>query len=98
MTLPQLPQDKANHWVYGSLIYLTFFTLFSFLSLPLIEFLSLGVVITFAVAKELADWMINERLVEDNKQPTHGVEFLDALATIAGGSVPFVAINLKNYF
>ena len=48
MTLPLIPQDKANHFIYGFSIY--------FLSnLFLIDYVSLIIVFLFALGKELYD-------------------------------------------
>lgn len=48
MKLPQIPQDKANHFAYGFVIYFI-------ASLALNPYLSLGVVFLFALAKECYD-------------------------------------------
>ena len=49
------------------------------------------VVVAAAVGKEVLDWLSNMRAVKAGLMPTHGVEFLDALATCAGGAVPLLA-------
>lgn len=74
MNLPQLPQDKANHFVYGAVIAAIVMTVFG----P-----TVAVVVTLAVAalKELSDWWQNY-----HNAGSHGVEFDDALATIFGGA------------
>jgi UPF0716 family protein affecting phage T7 exclusion len=54
MNLPVLPQDKANHAVYGAVIA----AIVSIVGLPL----GLLVVAGFAISKEVYDW-------RQNKQP-----------------------------
>ena len=79
--MPQLPQDKANHACYGGLIFL--------LALAILRRpdAAYGLVVLAAVGKEVMDWLSNQR----SERPTHGVEWLDALATCAGGAVPLLA-------
>jgi hypothetical protein len=83
--MPQLPQDKANHAVYGALIFL--------LALAILRRpdAAYGLVVLAAVGKEALDWLSNQRAVKAGLTPTHGVEWLDALATCAGGAVPLLA-------
>jgi formiminotetrahydrofolate cyclodeaminase len=52
MNLPVLPQDKANHAVYGAVIA----AIVSIVSLPL----ALLVVAGFAIGKEVYDWRQNK--------------------------------------
>jgi hypothetical protein len=79
--MPQLPADKANHAVYGALIFLIGFAITRRMDV------SYGLVVLAAVGKEALDWLSNQR----SERPTHGVEWLDALATCAGGAVPLLA-------
>ena len=83
--MPQLPADKANHYFYGSLIFLAALAIFR---RPDAAY---GLVVLAAVGKEALDKLSNMRAVKAGLMPTHGVEFLDALATCAGGAVPFLA-------
>jgi hypothetical protein len=48
MSLPQLPQDKANHFAYG-------FIIFAGSSIFLNDWLSLVVVTAFGLSKEIYD-------------------------------------------
>lgn len=48
MKLPQIPKDKANHFVYG-------FTIFFLSNLFLLHYYSFGVVFFFAIGKEIYD-------------------------------------------
>jgi hypothetical protein len=79
--MPSLPQDKANHAVYGALIFLAALAV---LRRPDAAY---GLVVLAAVGKEALDWLSNRR----SEKPTHGVEWFDALATCAGGAVPLLA-------
>ena len=74
MSFPTLPQDKANHFVYGAVIACAVALFFG-------PRWALGVVAALAALKEASDWWQNR------KGGSHGVELLDALATIAGGAI-----------
>lgn len=83
--LPQLPQDKANHLLYGALAFN--------LAYPLTDaFAALAIVAALAVAKELSDWALNRRAQAAGLPAPHGVEVLDALATLAGGVLCFLPL------
>jgi hypothetical protein len=83
--MPQLPADKANHAIYGALIFL--------LALAILRRpdAAYGLVVLAAVGKEVLDWLSNQRAIKAGLAPTHGVEWFDALATCAGGVVPLLA-------
>ena len=83
--MPQLPADKANHAIYGALIFLLALAI---LRRPDVAY---GLVVTAAVGKEVLDWLSNQRAIKAGLAPTHGVEWFDALATCAGGAVPLLA-------
>ena len=83
--MPSLPQDKANHFFYGALIFLAALAAFRHADA------AYGLVVFAAVGKEAIDWLSNQRAIREGSTPTHGVEFLDALATCAGGAVPLLA-------
>ena len=103
---PQLPADKANHFVYGAAIFVVAYcaqiavailahthpTLGDALNMVIY---SLDCVAAFAIGKELIDWALNRLAIRRGEQPVHGVEPLDALATIGGGvcaSAPVAAL------
>lgn len=73
MPLPLLPIDKANHFVYGSVIALVSLCFVSPVT-------ALWLVSAVAVAKEVHDMF-------GNGTP----DFMDAIVTIIGGSVPVLA-------
>ena len=81
MNLPLLPQDKANHAVYGAVIA----AIVSLFSIPL----ALTAVALVGVGKEVYDWWRNMHGEQ------HGVEVMDAVATVCGGLIVLVpqAIN-----
>ena len=83
--IPQLPPDKANHAIYGALIFLLALAV---LRRPDVAY---GLVVAAAVGKEVLDWLSNQRAIRAGLTPTHGVEWFDALATCAGGAVPLLA-------
>ena len=90
MNLPQLPPDKANHALYGALIFNVAF--FASHSLAIAS----GVVAAFAVAKEISDAVINWRATGKLTRGPHGVEFLDAAATCFGGilvALPLIVLR-----
>ena len=71
MNLPLIPQDKANHAVYGAVIA----AVVSLLNIPL----ALTAVAMVGVGKEVLDWWQNRH------GEHHGVEVMDAMATLCGG-------------
>jgi hypothetical protein len=83
MSLPLLPQDKANHFVYGALIAspTSFFDLY----------IAIVAVVMVGVGKEVLDWWQNQRGAK------HGVEFMDAVATICGGLSVIAPQLLKDF-
>ena len=83
--IPSLPQDKANHAIYGALIFLISFAITRRMDV------AYGLVVLAAVGKEVLDKLSNMRAVRAGLTPTHGVEWFDALATCAGGAVPLLA-------
>ena len=73
-----LPIDKLKHFIAGAVIY----TLAAFLGTPLEAMLA---VVSIAVGKECWDAAQNKRATGNYMTGPHGVEVLDALATVAGG-------------
>jgi hypothetical protein len=83
MSLPLLPQDKANHFLYGALVAAPPASLFD----PTIALIAVAIV---GVGKEVSDWWHNKR------GGRHGVEFMDAVATICGGLVVIAPQLIKD--
>lgn len=76
MSLPTIPLDKANHVVYGSVIFAVTYVMLMFQQLPALP-IAFGVVVAFAVGKEVRDRV--------TKKGTPDI--VDAVATVAGGVV-----------
>lgn len=84
--LPSLPADKANHLAYGAVAFN--------LALPLTDaFVALALVAVLAIGKEAVDWLSNHRARAAGLPAPHGVEGLDALATLAGGFLCFLPLT-----
>lgn len=89
MDLPSLPSDKANHFIYGAAIYVVAFGVLTALKQPA-TYYALAVAALFGVGKEIVDYLQNRY-----EGARHGVEGLDAFATIAGGAVCAAPVILK---
>lgn len=83
--LPVIPLDKANHVVYGSVIFTAAYVVFFLAGLPALP-LAVGAVVVLAVGKEIYD-----KLHKDKHTP----DPLDALATLAGGALCAIPLLLK---
>ena len=82
MSLPLLPQDKANHFLYGALV-AAVTSCFDIRA-------ALLAIVVVGVGKEVSDWWQNKR------GGRHGVEFMDAVATICGGLVVIAPQFIKD--
>jgi hypothetical protein len=92
VNIPVIPQDKANHVIYGAAISLAFQWLAVLLHAqlgitPFVGPKQIGAIAStvFGIAKELADRELNLRAVAAGLPPPHSVELKDFLATVAGG-------------
>jgi len=92
MNLPILPVDKANHAIYGALIFIVSF----FFSHSAV--IAGCIVVFFAIAKEGSDALINYRSTGDPMHGPHGVEALDALATCFGGILAGLSLFIQRLF
>jgi ABC-type uncharacterized transport system permease subunit len=81
MNLPQLPADKANHFVYGACIATVVSLVTHHPTYGLLAAVAAGVV------KELIDAAQNYLATKNPMVGPHGVSILDAAATVAGGVV-----------
>lgn len=91
----QLPQDKANHFIYGALVFVAIFFV-AHLLLPVHAIgIALGATVVVGVAKELLDMWSNYKAKQNKVLPKHGVELWDAVATIAGGVVVALPLCVK---
>lgn len=75
--LPLIAQDKANHYLYGSLIGGAVLIAQLVMHLPpqRSSLIALAAVVAVGIAKELID----------RRSPNHTPDVMDAVATIAGG-------------
>lgn len=90
MTLPLIPQDKANHMVYGAMIGLAAGAAAHVLgvhpaALPVIAAAAVGAL------KEIDDWLVNREARRQGLPAPHGVEFWDFGATALGGAAVSLA-------
>jgi hypothetical protein len=89
--LPTIPADKLGHFFYGSLI------CSGMMCLTHIVWLSLGVCAAVAFLKEFFDWLANCKAERQGLPPPHGVELMDAVATIGGGVVVVLPWIISGY-
>jgi hypothetical protein len=75
MNLPLIPLDKANHFIYG-------FGIYFIINLILSNYWSLGVVILFALGKEIKDQIVYK-----------GFDYKDFLISI----IPAVLLFIKSF-
>ncbi len=90
MSIPSLPQDKANHAFYGAGIAAVVSSVAILAHIPGAALIAAVVVTILAFGKEANDAWINYKATGDYMHGPHGVELNDALATMAGGA--FVVI------
>ena len=86
MSIPSLPQDKANHAFWGAAIAGVVSSAAILAHLPAAALIAAAVVTVIAFAKEANDAWINYKATGDYMHGPHGVELNDALATMAGGA------------
>lgn len=72
-----IPEDKANHFIYGLFLSVLFNFFFG------IE-VAFYAILTVAVLKEVSDWYQNHKLKLQHKPEVHGVDFWDAVSTLLG--------------
>lgn len=91
-----IPVDKANHALYGGVVFTIFLVIFTFVGAQGLfpedyaRWLAAGLVVLVAFGKELFDWGSNAVRARQNLPPNHGVEWGDAFATALGGAFPLV--------
>lgn len=95
MSLPMLAHDKANHVIYGALIFMAGAALaLLFLSPAYARCVGGAAAAAAAVLKELADWRRNEHDMAQGFPPSRGAESADALATVAGALAVWLAVEI----
>jgi hypothetical protein len=97
MNLPLIPQDKANHAIYGAVIFCAVFAL-AHQVLPLFQtHIAAVVVVLAAFGKEAADRLANWRAQRSGLPAPHGVEMMDAVATCAGGALAALPLIILEF-
>jgi hypothetical protein len=94
MPLPVIPQDKANHIVYGAIIFNVALCLSILFGVGSELLLAAIAVVVCAFGKELVDYIRNKIDIGKGKFPNHGVDWLDAAATILGGILAILPIYI----
>lgn len=97
MSLPVLPQDKANHVVAGCIAYVLTMLILAFFNpfLP-ISFNMVALIATAAVGflKEVVDYVLEKQQISKGLPPTHDADPYDFLATFIGGLFCYLATLL----
>ncbi|MEJ7139159.1 hypothetical protein [Amphibiibacter pelophylacis] len=108
MKLPIVPQDKANHVIYGAAVGLC--ALLALAALRALGGWTPGPELTrwtllaptlaataIGIAKEIADELNNRRAIAQGRKPPDTVEAMDAIATALGGVAVSVTLGLGAY-
>lgn len=90
--LPSLPQDKANHVVYGMVVFIAALFALVWFRVPYAAYAALAITAGVGLLKEAVDAWENHKATGDWRTGPHGVEGMDAVATAGGGFGPFVAL------
>lgn len=98
MNLPQLPVDKANHYLYGSLLDVVLFFAIFFLTknLQLANHAAFTLTALIAAIKEGLDARENYRATGNCFKGPRGVEYQDALATAMGAAPRWIAVSMTS--
>jgi hypothetical protein len=89
-----IPQDKANHVIYGALVYLVVAGLGQAISVHGYREAALLAALAVGVLKELWDGDREAEALEAGLTPTHSVDPLDAVATFAGALIVYLSAAL----
>jgi len=92
MRLPQLREDYANHYIYGSAAAVLGAHLAPLVGLPRAAGALIGSTVA-GIVKEAIDWLLNRIAVLRGKAKPHTVDPLDMLATAAGGVPVALAVG-----
>lgn len=91
ITLPRVPSDKADHYIYGQAVGLvTQFLTTAFLSAPVPLASTLAAAIVGA-GVEGWQYLQNRKAKQVGITPVRDVSFLDWLATVLGGAILDIA-------
>lgn len=86
-----LTQDKANHYAAGSIAFLGAYAVLRLLGRPNAKHYALAAAVVAGAVKELIDYILNQRAIAAGKEPTHGVDGGDFVATVCG-ALPLYAV------
>lgn len=86
-----LPQDKANHYAGGSIVFLATYAALRLLGVPGAKHSAMAVAVLVGAVKELVDHVLNLRAIAAGKKPPHGVDGGDFVATVCG-ALPLYAV------
>jgi len=95
--LPNLPQDKANHAIWGAILAFGVYVIASVLNIAFAAELGLFTAVGAAIAKEVTDKLTNINAIKLGLPAPHGVEVYDAVATIAGGLIIYLSSQIGNF-
>lgn len=91
MKLPMIPQDKANHALYGAAVYVLARAVASFFAPEYASVLGLVASAAFGLGKEVVDFWLNRQAAQKGQRAPHTPMPADALATAAGGFLCYLA-------
>ncbi|HNB05743.1 MAG TPA: hypothetical protein PKV97_07420 [Thauera aminoaromatica] len=95
MQLPMIPQDKANHAIYGGAIALVAAAIAHVAGAREWQAqIALGAACAAGVAKEVADYIVARRQRANGDAVTHGVDGWDAAVTALGGMAVAIGVWL----
>ena len=83
--LPLIPQDKANHFAYGTAVAIMAKVATQFYLPEYSQFAGVVASSIVGVLKEIVDFVLNKLAERKGLPPPHGVEAMDAFATALGG-------------
>jgi hypothetical protein len=95
--LPNLPQDKANHAIWGAILAFGVYVIASVLDIAFAAELALFTAAGAAITKEVTDKLTNIKATKLGLPAPHGVEVYDAVATIAGGLIIYLSSQIGNF-
>jgi hypothetical protein len=91
MSLLVIPEDTANHAIYGALIFLGTACVLAATDTQQHRMAALITVVVAGALKELYDWIVNLRRRSQGLLDSRDVDPGDFLATCAGGFVMYLA-------
>lgn len=92
-----IPADKANHAIYGALVFALVAALAMLTSYaPIARGLGVAAAVAVGLAKELYDYVRNRQALKAGLAKPHGVEGSDLLWTAGGALVVCVAAALTD--